>query len=117
MVTTLDAGEILVAARHPRADADPEVSTGAAVLELAYRHGDYAVVGVVAQLAAGADGALRRPRLAVFGIGDVPWRAREVEALIDGATHPDLHAAGELAARLVTRPSRTRRRVPTTGGG
>jgi carbon-monoxide dehydrogenase medium subunit len=101
LATSIETGEMVVAVRMPRADTSG-LQTGVAVAELAYRHGDYAVVGVVAQLALDDADVIRQARLAVFGIGDIPWRAREVEAMLEGAPVPDLAAAGELAAELVT---------------
>jgi carbon-monoxide dehydrogenase medium subunit len=75
LTTVLDDDEVLVGARLPRSLP----STGAAVLELTYRHGDYAVVGVAAQLACGADGSVDEARIALFGVGPTPIRARAAE--------------------------------------
>ena len=58
--------------------------------ELARRHGDYAMVGLAA--AARADGAkLNDLRLAFFGVGATPVRARNAEAAL---------AAGDLEAAV-----------------
>ncbi|MGH9243611.1 MAG: FAD binding domain-containing protein [Acidimicrobiales bacterium] len=101
MMTTIDIGEIVVGARWRGVPPDRRTWTGVDVAELAYRHGDYAVVGVVAAVAVDENSVVRHPRIAVFGIGSLPWRAREVEAHIEGAADPDLAGAGDLAARLV----------------
>jgi carbon-monoxide dehydrogenase medium subunit len=59
--------------------------TGAAVRELAYRSGDYAVVGALAQLTRDADGAVVDARVALLGVGPTPVRARDAEtAVVEG---------------------------------
>src|SRR5262249_13022818 len=69
--TALSARDLLTAIRVPVAGADRRVGFG----ELARRHGDYAMVGLAA--AARADGArLSELRLAYFGVGSTPLRAR-----------------------------------------
>jgi carbon-monoxide dehydrogenase medium subunit len=91
--------------------------------ELARRHGDYALVGLAA--AATADGSrLAGVRLAFFGVGDRPTRARRAEAALEGgdldaavaalqhdlSPHTDVHAsaatrrhlAGVLLRRVAT---------------
>lgn len=69
--------ELLIPASPP--------STGAAVEELAYRHGDYAIVGVAAQLTVDEGDQVLDARLALFGVDAVAVRAHEAErALLDG---------------------------------
>jgi carbon-monoxide dehydrogenase medium subunit len=64
-------------------------------LELARRHGDFAIVGVVATA---STGAVADPRIAFFGIADRPLRFATVErALADAGVDA---AAAELARRL-----------------
>jgi carbon-monoxide dehydrogenase medium subunit len=79
--TAMGAGEVLKAVRLPAATA----ATRSGFAELARRHGDYAMVGLAAT--AQADGAaLREVRLAYFGVGATPVRARRAEsALANGA--------------------------------
>jgi carbon-monoxide dehydrogenase medium subunit len=75
--TALGPGDVLAAIRVPAATA----STRAGFAEFARRHGDYAMVGLAAS--AQADGkALRDVRLAYFGIGATPVRARKAEAAV-----------------------------------
>ena len=78
--TALEPQEVLTAIRVPAAGKDTR--TGFA--ELARRHGDYAIVGLAAS--ARADGkSLSDVRLAYFGVGATPVRARKAEAaLADG---------------------------------
>ena len=58
--------------------------SGSAWLELARRHGDYALVGVGAVVTL-RDGRIREARLALTGVGNRPVRARAAEALLAGA--------------------------------
>ena len=79
--TALAPQEVLTGVRLPAATRDTR--TGFA--ELARRHGDYAMVGLAAS--ARADGKrLSDVRLAYFGVGDIPVRAKKAEAaLADGS--------------------------------
>jgi carbon-monoxide dehydrogenase medium subunit len=83
--TAIGPDELLTVIRLP--SATPDMRYGFA--ELSRRHGDYALAGLAA--AARADGAaLKDVRLAYFGVGLTPIRARGAEAAlaagnIDGA--------------------------------
>ena len=83
--TALDPGDVLTKIRIPA--ATPGTRVGFA--EFARRHGDYAMVGLAAT--AQVDGKeLADVRLAYFGVGNVPLRARKAETKltegnIDGA--------------------------------
>jgi carbon-monoxide dehydrogenase medium subunit len=73
-----------------------------AFLELARRHGDYAIVGLAAT-ARRVDGVLRDLRLVYLGTGDIPVRARATEAALEGTAAGSAQlaaAAGALAAEL-----------------
>ncbi len=99
--TALAPGEVLTRVHLPAATAD--IRTGFA--ELARRHGDYAIVGLAATARARGKG-LADVRLAFFGVGNTPLRARRSEeALADGdidaavaaleiAPHDDIQATG-----------------------
>jgi carbon-monoxide dehydrogenase medium subunit len=66
-----------------------------AALELARRHGDFAIVGVAATA---SSGAVTDPRIAFFGVADRPLRFAPVEqALAEAGMEA---AAAELAQRL-----------------
>lgn len=105
--TALAADEILTAIRLPAATA--ETRTGFA--ELARRHGDYAIVGVAASARAKGKG-LADVRLAFFGVGNTPVRARQAEAALEAgdvgaavaaldlAPHDDIQATGAVKAHL-----------------
>jgi len=78
--TALTARDVLTAIRVPVASG----ATRVGFAEFARRHGDYAMVGLAA--CAQADGTrLNDLRLAYFGVGATPVRARKAEAaLADG---------------------------------
>lgn len=76
--TALAADEVLTAIRVPAAT----VGTRIGFAELARRHGDYAIVGLAAA-ARGKGTALSDVRLAFFGVGDRPVRARKAEAALE----------------------------------
>jgi aerobic carbon-monoxide dehydrogenase medium subunit len=115
--TALTPRDMLTAIRIPVANADTRVGFG----EFARRHGDYALVGLAA--CARAEGKrLGDLRLAYFGVGTTPVRAREAEralterdadtavsALAQDLSPPDdvnvsgavkLHLAGVLLRRV-----------------
>jgi aerobic carbon-monoxide dehydrogenase medium subunit len=72
--TALTPRDVLTAIRVPAADADTRVGFA----EFARRHGDYAMVGLAA--CARAEGKrLAGLRLAFFGVGPTPVRARHAE--------------------------------------
>jgi len=77
--TALGPQEVLTAIRVPAADKGARVGFA----ELARRHGDYAIVGLAAS--AHVDGkGLSNVRLAYFGVGDTPVRAKKAEAALAG---------------------------------
>jgi CO/xanthine dehydrogenase FAD-binding subunit len=58
--------------------------TGACFLEVARRHGDFALVAVAAVATLDASGTCTRARLAFAGVGSTPLRAERAEALLLG---------------------------------
>jgi carbon-monoxide dehydrogenase medium subunit len=91
--TALGPDEMVAGVTVPA--APPEHRWGFA--EIARRHGDYALAGLAA-IAKVAAGRLAAPRLAFFGVGAVPIRARGAEAALDAG---DLDGAvAALAADL-----------------
>jgi aerobic carbon-monoxide dehydrogenase medium subunit len=91
--TALGPGDVLTAIRVPA--ATPATRTGFA--ELARRHGDYAMVGLAASATADGKG-VKDVRLAFFGVGATPVRARRAEAAVGSGKIDDAVAAlaGEL---------------------
>ena len=75
--TALGANDVLKTIRIPAAARDDRFGFA----ELARRHGDYALVGLAAAARAKGD-TLSDVRLAYFGVGETPVRARRAEAAI-----------------------------------
>ena len=88
--SALTPRDVLTAIRIPVATS--ETRTGFA--ELARRHGDYAMVGLAASARA-AGKALSDVRLAFFGVGTTPVRARTAEAALVAG---DVDAAAKAVA-------------------
>jgi aerobic carbon-monoxide dehydrogenase medium subunit len=84
--TALRPREVLTAVRVPVADKNSR----AGFAELARRHGDYAMVGLAANARAAGKG-LADVRLAYFGVGATPVRAKKSEAAL---------AAGDIDAAV-----------------
>jgi aerobic carbon-monoxide dehydrogenase medium subunit len=80
LTTALDPDEMLTEIRIPAAGAH----TGAAFLEVARRRGDFALVGVATQVTM-ADDLVADARICVSGVGQIPCRCPEAEALLAGA--------------------------------
>jgi carbon-monoxide dehydrogenase medium subunit len=79
MTTALEATELLAEVWFPPAPR----GAGAAWVELARRHGDYALAGVAAVVTLAGD-RIAEARLALTGVGDTPVRACEAEAVLAG---------------------------------
>jgi CO/xanthine dehydrogenase FAD-binding subunit len=74
----------------------PHGPVGTSFLELARRHGDFAIVGVAAVLGI-ENGVVTHCRLALSGVGDTAVRALTAEASLVGG------AAGDEALRVASR--------------
>ncbi len=97
--TAIEPGEMLTEVRIPT----PPAGTRHAFLELARRYHDFPIcaVGVVCQL----DGrTLRRPRIALAGVGAHALRATNAEAMLEGQTPGDelFRAASEAVASEIS---------------
>ena len=77
--TALGPRDVLTAIRLPAATKDTRVGFA----EFARRHGDYAMVGLAASAKADGKG-LSDVRLAYFGVGNTPLRAKKAEAALAG---------------------------------
>jgi len=95
LATSRRPDELLTEVRFPAAGP----GTGVAFLEVARRHGDFAIVGVAVSLTL-ADGVISDARLAFAGVSDVPVRAAEAEDLLAGE-RPSAELFAE-AARVAT---------------
>jgi carbon-monoxide dehydrogenase medium subunit len=104
--TALGAGDVLTAIRVPAAAQESRVGFA----EFARRHGDYAMVGLAATAQADGKG-LGDVRLAYFGVGNIPLRARKAETkLTEGniddavqALAADLDPSGDVQATGATK--------------
>ncbi len=94
--TALAPGEIVTAIRVPAATADTRVGFA----EFARRHGDYAIAGLAATARARGQG-FAEVRLAFFGVGATPLRARGAEAALAGG---DLEGATAALAKDLDPP-------------
>jgi carbon-monoxide dehydrogenase medium subunit len=91
--TALGPRDVLTAIRLPAATSDTRVGFA----EFARRHGDYAMIGLAASAKA-AGKYLGDVRLAYFGVGATPIRARKAEAALASGSVDD--AVKVLAADL-----------------
>jgi carbon-monoxide dehydrogenase medium subunit len=91
--TALGPSDVLTAIRVPAATKESR----AGFAELARRHGDYAMVGLAASARANGKG-LADVRLAYFGVGNTPVRAKKAEAALGDGNIED--AVKTLAADL-----------------
>ena len=96
MTTSLAPDELLVEVRIPGA-ARP---LRTAFVEIARRHGDFALVGVAAVIALDGEGVIIDARLVFTGVAGAPVRALEAEASLRGT--PAGAAAFAAAAELVS---------------
>ena len=98
MTTALAADELLIEVRIPRLPAN----SGHAFLEVARRHGDYALAGVCA-IVTFEEGECTAARLAGCGIAAKATRLAEAEAALVGSRldPPALEAAGRAAMDYV----------------
>jgi aerobic carbon-monoxide dehydrogenase medium subunit len=77
--TALQPGEVILACEVPIATPASQYQFD----ELVRRHGDYAIVGAAVTGYVEGSGLLKDPRVVFLGIGNVPERARTVEALLE----------------------------------
>jgi carbon-monoxide dehydrogenase medium subunit len=92
--TAREVDEVIVKVGLPLAGA----GTVQAFDELARRHGDYAIVGVAAELTLGDDGRVQRARLALLGVGSHAILADNAAAAIQGRSLDDMAGAAAAAA-------------------
>jgi len=93
LATSRRPDEILAEVRFPAAGP----GTGVAFLEVARRHGDFAIVGLAVSLTL-ADGVISDARLAFAGVSDVPIRAAAAEDFLSGE-RPSAELFAEAARR------------------
>jgi carbon-monoxide dehydrogenase medium subunit len=94
--TSLGPDEVLTEVRLPLQDDE---RVGSSFVELARRHGDFAMAGVAAIVKLAADGSVADARIALIGVRDTAIRSGAAEAMLRGAS-PTEEALGE-AARAI----------------
>jgi carbon-monoxide dehydrogenase medium subunit len=101
--TALAPSEILTEIRIPA----PTSRNRSAFLEVARRHGDFAMVGVGAVVQLDDGGVVQFTRLALCGVSDVPLRARDAEDFLVGKQLDTASAkeAGRMAAAELSPPA------------
>ena len=99
MTTSLAPTDLLTSVRIPRS-AD---GTGAAITELARRHGDFAIVIAMAVVHLDRNGRCDMARIALGGVEAAPARSRDAESALFGAEPSDeaIEAAAGAAAGAV----------------
>jgi aerobic carbon-monoxide dehydrogenase medium subunit len=80
LTTSLAPDELLVEIRVPPLPA----GSRPAFQEVSRRHGDFAMAGAAGFVALDEDGVCSDARIALFGVGSSPYRAREAEDLLKG---------------------------------
>ncbi len=96
--TDLRPGELAVEARFPL----PPAGSGSAFIEVARRHGDFALGAAAAVVELAADGSVTASRLALSGFDSVPVRATPDPAAAAAHVHPvdDVHAPASYRRKL-----------------
>jgi aerobic carbon-monoxide dehydrogenase medium subunit len=79
LTTSREVDELLLEVRFPAA----RPGTGISFLEIARRHGDFAIAGLATSLVL-SDGVISEARLALAGVSEVPYRATAAEDLLTG---------------------------------
>lgn len=101
--TELQNGELLTRIEVP----PPSPGTGFSFIEMARRHGDFALAGVACSITLNASGTCSAARVALFGIGDGPVLSASAARTLIGAV-PDekaIRAASESVETEVDPPS------------
>jgi len=96
--TYLRPGELVVEARFPL----PPAGAGSAFIEVARRHGDFALGAAAAVVELATDGSVTAARLALGGFDSVPVRAAPDPAAAAADVHPvdDVHAPASYRRKL-----------------
>ena len=98
LTTALASDDMLLEASVPEQPA----RAGSSFVEFARRFGDFAIVGVAVVLVPDKE-RIADASIALMGVGDKPWRARDIEAMLVGQTgSTDLFGriGAEVAARI-----------------
>src|SRR6185436_4631843 len=102
LTTALEPTEILIETRFPTLPR----RTGWSVMEVARRHGDFALAGAMSTVTLDDEGRCAAARLVLFGVGATAVRARKAEQMLAGE-RPEaavLERAGRAAAAEIDEP-------------
>jgi carbon-monoxide dehydrogenase medium subunit len=94
LTTALESNEVLTEVRLPPLSE----RAGWSFIELARRHGDFALAGVVATIELDGGGRCTEARLVLFGVGSTPIRAGAAESALKGAK-PDERLCADVARK------------------
>lgn len=102
LMTALAPDEMLCEVRFPTAGG----ASGTAFVEMARRHGDYALVGVAATVEVDASGLCSDARVALLSVAEGPWLASPAADVLVGQTPTMdcLSAAADAAAGAIDPP-------------
>ena len=102
LTTALEPSELLTEIRVPKL---PD-NSGWSIQEVARRHGDFALAGAIVTLTLADGGSCSDARIALFGVGSMPLRAREAEQLLIGEELNDglIERAGQRASAEIDEP-------------
>ena len=102
LTTALESSEILIETRFPTLPA----RSGWSVMEVARRHGDFALAGAMTTMTLDDQGRCATARLVLFGVGATAVRARKAEQMLAGE-RPEralLERAGQAAGEEIDEP-------------
>lgn len=95
LTTTMEGSEILTSVRFPML----KPGTGWSFVEVARRHGDFALTGVIVALSLERESRIADPRVVLFAVDSRPRRAAAAESLLSGeAPSPALFEKAAAAA-------------------
>ena len=102
LTTALEPSEILTEVRFPVLPS----GAGWSCMEVARRHGDFAMAGAMVTVTLAADGRCAAARVVLFGVGATPLRATAAEQVVIGQKPTDkvFQDAGQKAADAVEEP-------------
>ena len=98
LTTALASDEMVLEASFPERPA----GAGSSFVEFARRFGDFAIVGVAVVLVPDKE-RIAEASIALMGVGDKPWRVRDIEAMLvgqTGSTDSFGRIGAEVAARI-----------------
>ncbi|MCH7698601.1 MAG: xanthine dehydrogenase family protein subunit M [Chloroflexi bacterium] len=101
LTTALEPSDVLTEVRMPLLPG----GAGWSIVEIARRHGDFALAGAVVTLSVDS-GSIKDPRVVLFGVGATPIRVREAEERLAGESPSEalFTEAGKLVSEVIDEP-------------